>query len=633
MAVLFCWKCLGSHRLKIFGGIERVVTATQIFVLLVLIIPLVLVFLDRLREDVAALLMAAALGLAQFLGLGVLGPANDPAAASKAIEGFGTPEVVTLLSLFILTYCLDKYGLTRWLAIRMLKIGGRSETRLIALFAISGAVLSLFMNTLAAAALLLPSALEAARRTDVKPSKLLIPLAYGTMLGGAATYLTTANIVVSGLLPLANPPQTPLGFFDFTPTGGLVAIAGLAFLIITSKWLMPNREPPASQIAHSVEDLTRAFQLQDRLWDVEIANSAAFINETIAQTRIGELGLSVLGVRRDNHIIPIHAVGRFVSGDVLIVIGREERVVQLKQDGVTVRPLDPNHVIEIGNAAMAEVLVPPRAAVEGKTLRDVAFRSLSGFSAIALWRDNRSYRTDVATFELQPGDSLLLVGPQDRVADLQKQRDFVVVETTRSENAMDVPRALATLGIALITLVAMTLGVRVEIATLGAAAALLLLGLVKPDEAYGSIKWRAIFLIAGTLSISQAMVQTGLASMVGDVVVGVVSPWGPLGLVAGTYLLSATLTQLMGGQISPLVVGPIAISAAIRLGVNPQAIAVVTAIAGSVSFITPLSHPVNILMIAPANYKFSDFVKSGWLLTVVCFIALMIAVPLFWKLQ
>jgi len=609
------------------------VTLTQIFVLLVLIVPLTLVFMDRLREDVAALLMAAILGLAQFLGMGVLGPAGTPAAASKAIEGFGTPEVVTLLSLFILTYCLDKYGLTRWLASRLLTIGGRSEPRLIALFAISGALLSLFMNTLAAAALLLPSALDASRRTGVKPSKLLIPLAYGAMLGGAATYLTTANIVVSGLLPLANPPQLPLGFFDFTPTGGLVAIAGLAFLIIFGKWLLPNREPPASQLSHSVEDLTRAFQIQERLWDVEIPADSTFINETVAETRIGELGLSVLGVRRANRIIPVYAAHKFVSGDVLIVIGREERVVQLKQDGVVIRALDPNHTIEIGNAAMAEVLVPPRSSIEGKTLRDIAFRSLSGFLAVALWRDNRSYRTDVATFQLQPGDSLLLIGPHDRVNDLKKQRDFVVVETTQDDDVLDLPRALATLAIAAITLVAMILGVRVELATLGAAVVLLLLGLVKPDEAYGAIKWRAIFLIAGTLSISQAMVQTGLAAQVGNLVVGVVAPWGPLGLVAGTYLLSAALTQLMGGQISPLVVGPIAISAAIRLGINPQAIAVVAAIASSVSFITPLSHPVNVLMIAPANYKFSDFVRSGWLLTVVCFIALMIAVPLFWKLQ
>src|SRR5512142_1524463 len=212
-------------------------TFPQVFVLLVLAIPLTLVFLNRLREDVAALLMAAALGIAQVLGLPVLGPANQPDAAGKALTGFGTPEVIALLALFILTACLDKYGVTRWIAGKLLSIGGRSEQRLVGLFALTGALLSLFMNTLAAGALLLPSALSASRRTGIKPSKLLIPIAYGTMLGGAATYLTTANIIVSGLLRLADPPQHPLSILDFIPTGGVVALAGLIFLTLFGKRL------------------------------------------------------------------------------------------------------------------------------------------------------------------------------------------------------------------------------------------------------------------------------------------------------------------------------------------------------------------------------------------------------------
>lgn len=434
-------------------------TGEQIFVLLVLFVPLAMVYLEWLREDVAALLMATMLGLAQFWGFGVVGPAHAPAAAAKVIAGFGTPEVVTLMMLFIVTHALDKYGLTRWLATRLLRLGGRSEARLIAIFAVAGALLSLFMNTLAAGAVLLPSALSVSQSTGVKPSKLLIPVAYGTMLGGAATFLTTANIVMSGLLPLANPPQAALGFFDFTPTGGVVALAGLAFLILFGQRLLPDRDPPAQS---------------------------------------------------------------------------------------------PSSVLE-------EVVSPAGALV------------------------------DTAPAVI----TLLVIG---------------------------------------LALVAMFAGMRVELAALAATVGLLALRLVTPEEAYAAVKWRAIVLITGTLAVSQAMLQTGLAARVGQVVVEWLAPWGAMGLVIGSYLLSAALTQLMGGQLSPLVVGPITISAALHLGVNVQAIAVVTAIAGSVSFITPLSHPVNVLMIAPANYKFSDFIKSGWLLTVICFVALMLAVPLFWKL-
>ncbi|MCA9905682.1 MAG: anion permease, partial [Anaerolineae bacterium] len=361
---------------------------------------------------------------------------------------------------------------------------------------------------------------------------------------------------------------------------------------------------------------------------------SALIDKAINETQIGEsLGLAVLGIRHKKRLIPAYDVAyRVQAGDVLLIVGREERVVQLAASGLSVQPSATNTAFEAPDAIFAEVIVPPRSNIEGKTLRDLAFRSHYGFTAIALWRDQRSYRTDVGTFPLQPGDTLLLMGPKEKLPALKSQPDFIVTETTSNGSALNKPKIALTLAIGISALIAMFAGVPAELAMISGALVILLTGLMKPEEAYSAVKWRAIFLIAGAISVSVAMVQTGLSQLIGDAVVGFVTPYGPAGLVAGTYVFRAVLTQVMGGQISPLVVAPITISAAIRLGVNPQAIAVTTAISGSISFITPLSHPVNILMIAPANYKFSDFVKSGWLLTIICFIALMIAVPLFWNL-
>ncbi|MFN8528880.1 MAG: SLC13 family permease [Anaerolineae bacterium] len=608
-------------------------TLSQVLVVVVLFVPLVFVFLNRLREDIAALLMAVLLGLAQYLGLGVLGPANTPSDARNALTGFGTPEVMTLLALFILTACLDKYGVTRWIAGRLLKLGGSSERRLIGLFALSAAVLSLFMNNLAAGALLLPSGLEAARRTKVKPSKLLIPIAYGTLLGGSATYLTTANIIVSGLLPLAHPPQPALGFFDFIPTGGVVAIAGLLFLFLFGGYLLPNREPLAVEVAHDSDELVKTYQIQERLWEAEVTERSSIANKTLGETKIGEtLGLAVLGVRRANRVLPVAGSYTLHSGDTLLIVGREERAIQLQQAGLIVRQTLKSPTIQPNETVMAEIIIPPRSALEGKNLREIAFRAQVGFTAVALWRNQRSYRTDVALMNLIPGDTLLLLGPQGRLSDLKKMRDLIVVQTAANGSPLNGRKVALTLGISLTALLLTFVGMPVEIAMMGAALLILLTGLMKPEEAYAAVRWRAIFLISGTIAVSVAMVQTGLAALVGDVVVQLIAPFGPMGLVAGAYILCAGLTQVMGGQIAPLVIAPITISAAISLGVNPQAIAVVTGIAASASFITPISHPVNILMIAPANYNFRDFLKSGWLLTVVCFVTLMIAVPLFWRL-
>lgn len=609
-------------------------TFPQVFVLLVLGIPLTLVFMNRLREDVAALLMAALLGSAQVLGLPVLGPADQPDAAGKALTGFGTPEVIALLALFILTACLDKYGVTRWIAGKLLSVGGKSERRLIGLFAFTAALLSMFMNTLAAGALLLPSALNASRRTGIKPSKLLIPVAYGTMLGGAATYLTTANIIVSGLLRLAEPPQQSLTMLDFIPTGGVVAIAGLLFLTVFGKRLLPDREPPQIRVDPSSDELTKTFQLVDRMWEAKVTPECKILNKRLNQTRIGEdLGMAVLGIQRGNQILPANTnLYKVQVGDVLVIVGREERAQQLKQAGLHIyRSTQPITLLP-RDTVFVEVILPPRSSVEGKTLREMEFRTRYGFSAVALWRDQRSYRTDVAAMELHAGDALLLMGPPEKLAELKNQNDFVVVEAVSSAQELNLPKVRLVLAIAVGALIALFAGAPIEIAMLSAAVLILLTGLMKPDEAYQAVKWRAIFLIAGTISISYAMVQTDLAHLFGNAVVQMVAPFGGMGLVIGAYVLSAALTQVMGGQISPLVVAPITISAAIQLGVNPQAVALVTAIAGSVSFITPLSHPVNIIMITPANYMFRDFIKSGWVLTIVCFLALLIAMSLFWKL-
>jgi di/tricarboxylate transporter len=361
---------------------------------------------------------------------------------------------------------------------------------------------------------------------------------------------------------------------------------------------------------------------------------SSLIGEQLKETMLGEqFGISILGARRERRVIPNFAAEyKIQANDVLLLVGREERITPLQQYGLAIHASTSGRVPESRGTVFAEIIIPPRSLVEGKSLRDLAFRATYGFTAVALWRNNRSYRTDVGNFQLAPGDTILLMGSKDQLARLKNQHNFIVVGTGEDGGHIDASKVALTLAISLVALIALFIGVPAELAMLGGALALILFGLIEPEEAYSAIRWRAIFLIAGTISVSIAMIQTGLAQRIGDSIVRFAEPFGPMGLVAGAYLLSAALTQVMGGQISPLVVGPIAISAAIQLGVNPRAIAVVTAIAGSVAFITPLSHPVNILMIAPANYKFIDFVRSGWLLTIVCFIALMIAIPLFWQL-
>ena len=607
-----------------------------LFLIIVVAIPLIFVSRNRLRMDLAALLIALILGLGQFLGLELLGPEHTPQAAIKAISGLSEPVVLTLLSLFIIAQSLDKSGVTRWIARRLIDLGGRSERRLIVLYATSTAFLSLFMNNLAAGALLLPSAMETCRRTGIKPSKLLIPVAYGSLLGGSATYFTTANIIASNLLASAHPPQAMLHVLDFTPTGGLIVLAGIAFLGLVGPRLLPNR-PPAPELMmtrYTGSDLEDYYQLNERLWEAMVLPDSPLANKSLAESRIGEqLGLAIAGVWHGRQAIFSPLPDQVIHpADILLIVGREERVQQLTGLGLKIGRENTNNHISARGVSLIEAMPAPHSQVLGRTLRELEFRTRYGFTVLALYRNRRSYRTDVGDFKLTLGDSLLMIGPRNKLKRLYSNPDFIVLEPDPGDQPVQRLPAGLTVVVIAAGIIASFLGLPVHFSMLAGALLLLITGMLSMEEAYRAVEWQAIFLIAGMYSVSLAMVNTGLATRIGEVVVAIVTPLGPLGLAAGAYLLTAALTQVMGGQVTALVTGPIMISAAISLHTSPQAVAVATAIGCSASFFTPLAHPVNILMIAPANYEFEDFFHMGWRLTIVCFVMLLVGLIVFWRL-
>lgn len=599
-------------------------------------VPILFVMLGRLRMDLAALLMAILLGILQFAGLGMLGAARTPADALKAIAGFSQPVVITLISLFIITRGLEVSGVTRWIARQIVRVGGKSAGRLIALFTLVTALLSLFMNNLAAGALVLPSAMEVSRRTGIKPSKLLIPVAYGSLLGGSATYFTTANIIMSDLLQIANPPQQPLTILSFTPTGGLIALAGILFLWLLGDRILPDREPSREQTlarftGSELEDL---YAVGERLWKVRVKSDSELIGVSLAETHLGKnFGVTVAAVERGRRG-PTYpdAHQRIEAGDLLWVVGREDAVQGMVQHGLEILSMQPQSSLSRMGLNFAEVMLAPHSSLRGKTLKEIHFRRRYNLTVVAVKRSETTRRTNVGDLPLEMGDALLVTGPTESIQALKGQPEWILFAPSLHDQPIQVKPAVITVAITVLAIGASIAGVPVALSVLAGAVLTLLLKILKVEEAYNAIEWQAVFLIAGMYAVSQAMVQTGLAHLLGTGLLGVVASFGPLGVAAGAYLLTALLTQFMGGQVTALVTGPVTISAAISMGVNPQAVAVATAIGCSASFFTPMAHPVNILMIAPGNYKFSDFFRAGWLLTILCFAMLLVGMALFWGL-
>ncbi len=609
---------------------------TLISLFLILFVPLTLVFINRLRMDVAAMIVALLLGMMQLLGFAMLGPANTPKAVINAISGFSQPVIITLISLFIMTRAMDKSGITRRLAYRLIRLGGGHVRLLIGAFTATSAFLSLFMNNLAAAALLLPSAMEVSRQTGIKPSKLLIPVAFGSLLGGSATYFTTANIIISDVLQIASPPQSSLHILSFTPTGGLIAIAGILFLAIFGKRLLVDRDPSTEQTlarmtGSEIEDF---YQLEERLWEATILADSQCLNRSVQDCGIGkEWGIVIAAIQHGQEEFSLPFPQQVIrANDKLLLVGREEKITGLSKIGLEVHPAQHNGHLTYQGIKVAEVLLTPHARVQGQTLKEIDFRKKYGLTVVALRRLNHSHRTDVGEFSLTFGDSMLVIGTSERIKQLKINRDFIVLEPNPADLPLQRKSAWITTIILSAAISASIAGAPVFLCMMAGAVLTILTGMLNMDEAYQAVEWPAIFLIAGMYSISLAMLQTGAADLIGTWLLNVVRPFGGLGLAAGAYLLSALLSQVMGGQVTALVTGPITITAAIALGVDAQAVAVATAIGCSASFLTPIAHPVNILMIGPANYKFRDYFRVGWILTIISFIVLLVGMILFWGL-
>lgn len=589
-----------------------------------LVVAVLLLVSSRVRPDLVAFLVLALL------------PLTGAVSFPEALSGFSRSVVITIIGLFILSQALEDTGVIEWIADRMRHLGGGSEARLVLLFMSAAACLSLLMNNLAVAAVLLPAAMQVGREAGVAPSKLLLPLSFGTLVGGMATYFTTANIVLSGLL--SDHGVADLGMLDFLPVGSLIAAAGIAFMATLGRRALPRRESAAREASPYLlsRSLYDSYRLGEQLWEVRVPAESGVAGSTLAESRLGErLGVTVLALWRGQsaHFTPA-PTQVLEAGDILLVLGSRERVAEMASFGLE-PGRDPAAATEEREnlVDLTEILIPPRSRAVGKSLIELEFRNQHDLTAVALWRQGTSYRTDVGRLPLEVGDALLMVGAPARIRDLARDTDFLVLQSGHAGR----PRLPQKVWIVLAVTTAV---VAASVFQLLPAAAAMVLGVValaftgsiNLDAAYRSIDWRVVFLVAGMLPLSIAMTNSGLAERVGGAMVSLLASHGPLALVAGLCLLAVVTTQLVGGQVAALLVGPIAVNSALAQGIDARATAVAVAIACSMAFLTPISHPSNVLVMGAGGYVPRDFWKVGLGMTLVCFATLLLGLAVFWGL-
>lgn len=595
-----------------------ILTNPELIVIGIILGVFALIFGTRLKIEIIALIVLLSVTLTQLVS------------PEDAISGFGSSVVITLIGLFVITHALERTGVVQWIADQLQQVGQGSEVKLIILFMTTGAILSLIMNNVAAGAVLLPAAVRVARESNVSVSKLLMPMSFGTLLGGMATYLTTANILMSELL-ISRDIQG-LNMLDFLPVGMIVVLAGLAYMLLIGRNLLPNsviREPVLSQIK-----LKETYQLHRRQWHVIVTPTSLLANKTISESSINaELGLTIAAIWRKDDKITIPKSDQMIfAKDELLIIGREDRVQQLIKWGNLL-------VEEISTQRQSlpvepiEIMIAPRSQAEGKTLSEMTLNRNAGLLALAIWRDGQSLTTDVRKIPLKVGDAILVVGEPKNIEDLSNNSDYILPAGQYTNLSINTQKTLYAI---IITVSVLALGisniVSLPIAMLLGAVAMVITGCLTLDQFYNAISWRVIFLISGMLPLSFAITDSGLAERVGNIFVDKLAGSSPLILIAGMIILTMFVVQVVGGQVSALLVGPIAINTAIQFGVDPRAMSVAVAMACSMAFLTPIAHPVNILMMGPGNYSFGDFSKVGIGMTLVTLVAMLGGLFLLWNI-
>jgi di/tricarboxylate transporter len=588
------------------------VTPEIAIVLGLLVLAVILFARETVPVDFVTLL-----ALAMLVLTGVLTP-------SEAFSGFSSEIIIILASIFVITGALQQTGVVEALGERLQRLAGNSPVLLILMTMVMVSFISAFMNNTTATALFIAPVTAVARRMKLSPSKVLMPLAFASMLGGTCTLIgTSTNVAVNGFLVARG--HEPLRLFEITPLGVIAVGAGLAYMILIGRHLLPDRGD---------DRLTDERHLREYLSEIVVVPGSHLIGQRIEESELARMNFLIVEIARGREKMLPGPQTRIESGDTLLVRGNAADLMKVKQAaGIEIKPElklaandSPSDNIKIG-----EALINPRSEMIGRTLRQVAFRQRFGLTVLAIYRHGQPLRDSLVNLRLRLGDVLLVQGRREDVEALRGGHDLTLLNELRPALYRQ-RRGLLVAGSFIAALALGGLGVLPLSVALMLAAVACVLGRALPaEETYGFVDWRLLVLIGGMTSFGVAMQKSGAAEFLADWMGAALGPLGPHGMLAGFLLLTMLLSQPLSNAAAALVVLPVALATAQDLGANERSFAIAVMLGASLSFITPLE-PSCILVYGPGKYRFADFVKVGLGLTLLLAVIVIWLIPRWWPL-
>jgi di/tricarboxylate transporter len=603
--------------------------ADTLFVFVLIAVAAALMASNKLRFDIIALLVVIALMLSGVLTV------------SEALAGFGSSVVMLVAGLLVVGEMLDRTGVAVAIGNWILKKGGSSETRLMAVIMAAAGALGAVMSSTAIVAIFIPIVLRISRETRINASRLLMPMSYAALISGMLTLIaTTPNLVVSE--QLKEEGFTELGFFSFTPVGLAVLAVAIVYMLLVGRKLLPAvpEDAKVEKQGRSLFDLWEDFRVDRNYQALQLTQDSP-----LAGTTIGESGIiqgykvHVVGIVRrtpageEKIVTPSLDIGIHPE-DTLLVIGKPSALETLatEQNLHAISPSATNQQRWLWELGGASVLVHPESRLIGKSLRELMFRDRYHLQVIGL-RRNREAVAQYKDLKLASADNLLVLGPWSEIQQLQaRHHDFVVLETP-SEQEEVVP-AYRRMPVALAILATMVLLSIFNVVPLVAAVLMAVLAGVfshclTMEDSYRAIHWSSLVLVAGMLPLADALEKTGGTDIIVNALMTGVGDAGPYFMMSVIFFLTAAMSLFLSNTAAAVLVAPIAIVAAEALGVSPYPFAIAVLIAASAAFVTPVSTPVVALVVEPGRYAFTDFVKVGVPLLLLTWATTLLVAPIF----
>ncbi len=601
------------------------ITPDMLVVFGVIAVTVILFVTETLPSDTTA--------IAVIVGLVILEPWTH-VAPRDAISGFANPATLTIVAMYILSGGIEQTGVVQRLGRSIASVTGTDRRRILgATVGITGPLAGVINNT-PVVAVFIPMITDLADRSRLSPSKLLIPLSFASMLGGTLTLIgTSTNLLASDIS--ARLLDHPFSMFEFTHLGIVVMIVGFIYLMTVGQWLLPERVRPL--------DLTERFNMDGYLWRAYVRESSPLVGSTIEEAFVdGDLDLDILQIVRGNEVFVAPGSDQGIQHRDRVTLRGDAETVEAFCDHLDLRLLPRATVTEAeldrpdGRGLLVETVVRPDSSLIGDSIAEAALRERYRATVLAVRRGSETLHAGLADVELQEGDGILLHATGRTIDSLRDRGELVVMETTgpvegdTMEPLFDRETVIALTIMLGVIAVAAVGWLPIVISALAGVVAMIITGVIHPGEAYDAVHWNVIFLLAGVIPLGIALQRSGGAEFLGGLLVQSATFLPAIAVLGLFYVVTGLLANVITPIASVVLMLPIAVDAASRLGANGFAFVLAVTFAASSAFMTPIGYQTNLMVYSPGGYRFTDYMRVGGPLQLLLAVVVTLGIAAFW---